>query len=233
MTEIIPEAEYENFRSFIREYHKGESIITEGQQDDNSLFLLRIGEVEIYKDNGEKRDLISKIEAINFFGEMAIISGGPRSATVVALSNIVIVYAFRSPDLGALMSNPKWGNMLVSRLSKNLNRSNEQLVELRLENQKLKTSNEKLSKGIVEIFSVTNEIQKSIARDAVATAREWTYLNAIVELSQCMLKSRLPELAQQIKGVDSSLWKTLYEEGVCSEIIYDYIKNKIKTLNDH
>jgi CRP-like cAMP-binding protein len=228
MFEGIPDREYEKFHNFIQVYNQGAQIVVEDIQDDKGLFLLRKGEVGIYKKCGEGRELLSRIKAINFFGEMSIIVGGPRTATVEVLSKNAVVYAFRTPDLDIVLSNSKWGIMLVSRLSQNLKESNVQIINLRQQNNQIREQNEHLTQGVVEIFNITEEIQRNIAQDAVATAREWKYLTSIIELEQCLLKSRLPEIASQIGHVDPSVWKDLYKEGNCPEIIYDYMKEAIK-----
>jgi CRP-like cAMP-binding protein len=220
----IPENEYQRFQSFVQVYQKGAVIVSENDLDDKGLFLLRRGAVAVYKGKGKSRELISKIEALNFFGEMAIIAGGPRSASVEALTDNTIVYAFQTPDLDALMSNPTWGRMLVTRLSKDLKQSNSLIMELREQVRYQKEEIEKLYKGSIEVFSVTSEIQKSIANDAVATAREWKYLSGIVELVQKLLRSRLPEVADHLNTVEPETWKALYDEGICPEIIYNHMK---------
>ena len=217
----IPEIEYQRFQAFIQVYQKGAVIVSEDELDDKGLFLLRKGEVAIYKGRGKARELISKIEAINFFGEMAIIAGGPRSATVEALTDDTLVYAFRTPDLDALMSNPTWGRMLVTRLSKDLQQSNSLIMELREQVRSQKEENEALHHGAVEVFSVTSAIQRSIADDAVVTAREWKYLSGMAELVQRLLHSRLPGVANQLASVDPETWKSLFDEGICPEIIFE------------
>lgn len=228
MLTTIPESEYKRFQTFIQVYQKGSIIVQENQVDDKGLFLLRQGEVAVYKGKGNNRELISKIEAINFFGEMAIIAGGPRSASIEALVDNTIVYAFRTPDLDALMSNPTWGRMLVTRLSKDLKQSNSLIMDMheQVRNQRQEIDN--LTNSTVEVFSITNEIQRSIAEDTVATAREWKYLTGIVELLQRLLHSKLPSVAKKLNKVDLDTWKMLYKDGVCPEVIYN-----LMTRNDN
>lgn len=226
MYEVIPENEYKNFRAFIQVYQRHAVIVAEGELDDKGLFLLRSGSVGIYKGRGRERELISQIDAINFFGEMSIIDGGPRSATVEALCDETIVYAFRTPDLDALMSNPTWGRMLVTRLIRDLKQTTGLNMDLHNQVRLLTEENEVLKKGAIEVFSVTSSIQKAIAEDAVATAREWKYLSGIVELVQKLIHSRLPEVGKKLTEVPASHWKELHDEGLCPEIIYQQMAGK-------
>jgi CRP-like cAMP-binding protein len=148
MIDDIPPDEARIFKPFTKIYQRGESIIIEGQKDDMGLFLLRVGSVCVYRKRLGGRDLISSIEAINFFGEMALLLNAPRSATVEASSETVVVYAFQTPDLNKLLSNPKWGQMLVERLCHDLRQSNTHLTELREENRILMEQNRDLMQRI-------------------------------------------------------------------------------------
>jgi CRP-like cAMP-binding protein len=220
MYEDIPDQEYQKFQSFIQVYQKGAVIVKENEIDDKGIFLLRKGSVSVYKGQGNKREQISKIDAINFFGDMSIIAGGARSASVEALQDNTIVYAFRTPDLDVLLSNPTWGRMLVSRLAHDLKQSNIVVMEQheRLNNLEMEKIN--LTNGVIEVLNITYAIQNKIANDAVATAREWKYLIGIVDLVQRLVNTRLPGVAQRLGHVDVEIWKRLYEEGICPEIIY-------------
>jgi CRP-like cAMP-binding protein len=67
-----------------QEYLDGEVICREGERGD-SLFLLLEGEVDIVKAWGtEEEDRLKRLEAIDYFGEMASLVDEPRSATAVA-----------------------------------------------------------------------------------------------------------------------------------------------------
>jgi len=103
-------------------------------------------------------------------------------------------------------------------------------MELRDQVRSQKQENEALNEGAVEVFSVTSEIQRSIADDAVVTAREWKYLSGMAELVQRLLHSRLPGVANQLESVDLETWKSLFDEGICPEIIYDQMtKSKYRS----
>ncbi|MGE4607670.1 MAG: cyclic nucleotide-binding domain-containing protein [Myxococcota bacterium] len=66
------------------EYLEGELIMREGEQDDQ-LYLLLEGRVCVYKDYGSaNQTVLNELEAVTYFGEMAVLDGGPRSASIVA-----------------------------------------------------------------------------------------------------------------------------------------------------
>lgn len=92
----IPLEEITCYRDNIRIYSQGGVIIREGDQE-QALYLLRAGTVEVFKGSGASREPMSKIEAGNIFGEMSMINDEPRSATVTAATNNVMVHESPPP----------------------------------------------------------------------------------------------------------------------------------------
>ena len=69
------------------EYVPGEVIFREGAPG-KELFLLLEGSVDIVKGHGGRDELLlSRLSAVDYFGEMAILVDEPRSATAVAASH--------------------------------------------------------------------------------------------------------------------------------------------------
>ena len=71
-------------------FKKGEEIIKEGMLSD-CAYIIDAGKVEVSKklQNGKKQ-IISLLNENDIFGEMGLIDGFPRSATVVALEDCTI-----------------------------------------------------------------------------------------------------------------------------------------------
>ena len=71
--------------SEIQEYGTGDIVVSEGDMGD-AIFLLYHGELSVYTQDEGGRDL--KLAQVNsrgaFFGEIALADPGPRSATVIA-----------------------------------------------------------------------------------------------------------------------------------------------------
>lgn len=69
----------------------GERLVRQGD-DGGSLFALRSGEVRVVRTDGrgESQEL-ARLSAGSFFGEMGLLTGDPRSASVVALSEVEVV----------------------------------------------------------------------------------------------------------------------------------------------
>ena len=67
-----------------REYAAGQHIVTQGMSGEG-FFLVTSGKAEAYRERtaGSKL-LVNTFEPTNFFGELALLDDGPRTASVVA-----------------------------------------------------------------------------------------------------------------------------------------------------
>ncbi|MCE1253737.1 MAG: cyclic nucleotide-binding domain-containing protein [Anaerolineae bacterium] len=220
----IPSGEFERFSSYMQVYKQGASIIVEGQQDEKGFFLLRFGRVGVYKNFGKERELITTIDAVNLFGELSLISSAARPATVEVLSDQVVVYGFRPADVQVLLTNPKWGYLLMTRLIMNQKLNNDQIVDLVEKNRELKQELENDQNKLQEIFSVLQNIQKAMLVGTVVNAREWQYLNALNKSMHALLSQRFPGLNERLLTINESKWKELRQEGLLPEILYTYIQ---------
>jgi putative ABC transport system ATP-binding protein len=75
-----------------RHFAAGETIIREGEPGED-FFLISDGEVEVIRSDHE----VARLGPGDFFGEVALISGEPRNATVVAEGG-VDAYALGKTD---------------------------------------------------------------------------------------------------------------------------------------
>lgn len=67
----------------VEEKRAGEIVVTEGA-DDKDIFIIRRGSMIVEKQVGEKPVFLSYLPAGSYFGEMAVIDGSARTATVKA-----------------------------------------------------------------------------------------------------------------------------------------------------
>jgi CRP/FNR family transcriptional regulator, cyclic AMP receptor protein len=87
----------------------GEVIVQAGDRG-NSLFLILEGRARVL---GKSRVL----QPGDFFGEMALIDGGPRSATIIAASQVRAMMVQRRAFLKALKQNPQIGLAIMETLA--------------------------------------------------------------------------------------------------------------------
>jgi CRP-like cAMP-binding protein len=65
-------------------FHAGDDVVRQGDTD-GSLFIVARGVFEVSLDNHGKRVAVARLGTGDFFGEMSLLTGSPRSAHVTAL----------------------------------------------------------------------------------------------------------------------------------------------------
>ncbi len=114
-------------------YEKGRVVFSEGDRGDY-MYIVQSGAVEIVGENNGRRELLAVMETGDFFGEMALIDGSPRSATAVTLSKCRLLPVDKT-SLGNRVSRD---HALVTRLMEvfafRLARTNTLLVNKCLDN---------------------------------------------------------------------------------------------------
>lgn len=239
MLENLSKNELASFRDMMQIYNRGDHIIDEGEINNNAMYLLRKGEVGVYKNSNSGTEAISKIKAINFFGEMGFLHDKPRGATIEVHTQKALVYKIEAPNIHAILSNHTWGEMLIRRLTSDLELRNEELVrvqdsarlvakdleELIAKYSKLKRSYEQLKSSTLEIFSILSSLYKNIGFSAIINTRDWYYLKALDKVVIRLLETRLPYIKAEVEPAGPDKWTQLFHEGILPEILYSNIKN--------
>lgn len=114
-------------------YATGEILVRQGEEG-RSLFVIRSGTVSVER-AGEagSSQRMATLRAGDFFGEMSLLTGEPRSATVVSMSEVEVVVVDKSGVAAVLSQDQK----LVKSLSDTLERRSRQLARTALEQQRL------------------------------------------------------------------------------------------------
>ncbi|MBC8288013.1 MAG: cyclic nucleotide-binding domain-containing protein [Nitrospinae bacterium] len=101
-------------------FKKGEEIIQEGTLSD-CAYIIDAGRVEVSKKrpNGEKH-IIGVLNENDIFGEMGLIDGFPRSATVVALEDCTISIMTQEAFNSLAQHNPQALMPILKVLAKRL-----------------------------------------------------------------------------------------------------------------
>ncbi len=110
-------------------YPKGTVIFVEGQES-GVFFVLKKGQVGIYR-NYEKPDQfqLAVIEEGRVFGEISGFDGRPRSATAVALTDVVIRKVSASALRGQMKQCPSWFQSIILELVARLRNTDDLLVK--------------------------------------------------------------------------------------------------------
>ena len=104
----------------LRTVARGDHVLHKGGGGDHLLFLLagRLQAVDMMEDGREVG--LNFLAAGDYFGELSIIDGLPRSASVVALENSLIALLPRSHALALIYQNPLVAERLLKRMAANI-----------------------------------------------------------------------------------------------------------------
>jgi CRP-like cAMP-binding protein len=102
-----------------RNYKKGDTIVKEGEQA-VAFFIVTKGKVEVATGTAAKKQKLSETGPGGFFGEMALLDGGPRGATVKALEDTVCLVLSRWDFVAELRTNPQMAVEMLPILSRRL-----------------------------------------------------------------------------------------------------------------
>jgi small-conductance mechanosensitive channel len=96
-----------------RQVRQGATIVRQGEPA-STLFFVREGALEVRVANAAGVDVaVNRLGAGDLFGEMSLLTGEPRSASVVALTDAVL-YELRKEDLSPLLAQrPELGDALA------------------------------------------------------------------------------------------------------------------------
>ena len=91
----------------VLKYKKGESIICEGETSD-CAYIIEFGTAEVFKSlpNGEKK-FLGVLAQGDIFGELGLIDGLPRSATVKAVDTCRVRKLSQETFVSLAKQNPK------------------------------------------------------------------------------------------------------------------------------
>lgn len=88
-----------------RTYLPQEAIVRQGEPGDE-LFILTSGEAEVLLDMNGKPTQVATLKSGQFFGEMALLTGEPRSATVQALTQMSVLVVSKPAMSRAFSADP-------------------------------------------------------------------------------------------------------------------------------
>jgi CRP-like cAMP-binding protein len=101
----------------LRKYKDGEIIFREGEPG-VGLYIVMRGRVRIFKSVKEGNEItLAEFVPPQFFGEIAVIEGGPRTASAVAVGDTDLLGFFKADLMELIETNPRAGAKILLRIS--------------------------------------------------------------------------------------------------------------------
>lgn len=114
-----------------RHYRKGAIILGRDDASDY-LFVIVSGSVEAYIEEGGKRIIVNTIGAGETFGELAMLSGEPRSANIVATEDCEVLVMQKQDVYRLIDTEPAFARNLIRLLAKKVNTLTDDVSSLAL-----------------------------------------------------------------------------------------------------
>lgn len=116
----------------IQRYNKG-NLILMAEDEGNVLFVINKGKVKVSILSEDGREVIlSILDDNDFFGEMALLDGKPRSATVTAIEETEALLLHRADFLDLLEKIPQIAAKLLEELTGRLRKADKKIESLAL-----------------------------------------------------------------------------------------------------
>lgn len=126
------ELEAINRVSIIRKFPKDHLILLEDEEGD-TLFIIIKGKVKVTAFSEQGKEVIFSILSDgDFFGDMSLLDGKPRSASVVAIEESEVRLIRRSDFISSLENHPGIALKLLEELTSRLRKADERIESLAL-----------------------------------------------------------------------------------------------------
>ena len=114
-----------------RKYGKEENIIHEDDNSSSTFFLIATGEVKVYLSGSDGREtILAFLGPGDFFGEMSLIDGEPRSASVKVTTTSELVVIQRPDFIEKMRQFPDLAFSFLEEFSLRIRKANRQIGSL-------------------------------------------------------------------------------------------------------
>ncbi|MBP7494310.1 MAG: cyclic nucleotide-binding domain-containing protein [Spirochaetales bacterium] len=209
-----------------KQYKQGEIVFQEESKADYFFIIIR-GTVEVWKDYFEPQpDLLAVHSEGHLFGEMALVDDLPRSATVVAKTDLEVLRIFRDAFHAILERNGRVAISILKSLSAMIRKSNEYFVYgLRQRNVELQQANEELHLMQEELLK--NERLTSLGKFSSMVLHDIRNPVSVIRSYGEMILLNL-ENDERIKKYASSILKETERLNLLLGELLDYSRGEIR-----
>jgi CRP/FNR family cyclic AMP-dependent transcriptional regulator len=176
-----------------KQLQAGQVLFYEGDRGE-AMYLIREGKIKITKGKGDEEKTLAVLKEGDFFGEMAIIDGSPRSAGAVALTPVSLLVIDKESFKEKLRENPLIEYVLET-LSRRLRTADEQIRLLTIKSEERRVLAHIITKaketgreteGGTEITPFSFENLANITGISESKVRD--YINKLVQVNLVALR---------------------------------------------
>ncbi len=135
-----------------------DAIILREEESGSAMFVILKGKVKVSRDSAEGKEVILTIlNDTDFFGEMAILDGLTRSATITAMEDTNLFIIERDQFLNLLKEHPEVSINLLQELTRRL-----RSADMKIKALSLKDAEGKVATVIVQLAEEVGKIRQGI-----------------------------------------------------------------------
>lgn len=140
--------------SIVKEFEKNKIIFYEQDQGTN-LYIIVSGQVKIVVNSNDGREhILGFLKDKEFFGEISLLDGEPRSSTVIALEKVKVITINRNDFLKILRNNPDMTYKIILSLCTKL-----RWTDRHVSNLAFLSASGRVAKTITEMCESENNIE--------------------------------------------------------------------------
>jgi CRP/FNR family transcriptional regulator, cyclic AMP receptor protein len=111
-------------------YPDGSEIVKQGEVG-NSMYIVQKGEVEVVYSDGERQIVLSVLGPGDVFGDMALFTKSPRSATVRAKDQAIVLTIDKQGFLKRVHEDPSFAFLILKQMSERILKLDEEVSRLK------------------------------------------------------------------------------------------------------
>jgi CRP/FNR family transcriptional regulator, cyclic AMP receptor protein len=198
-------SEGKKMTAFEVSYKSGQIIFKEDDSED-TMYFIKEGKVEISKKMGDADQVIALLGPNDFFGEMALLSRAPRSATAKSLKETTLIAFNRKQFMTLLKTRGEIVLKIIEILIQRLKESNDTIRKLIQKNQKALVF-DTLSKWLqvkdsdANILAASEWVSKQLGmkvRETESVIRQLVMMN-VLSLTDNMISINQGEISEKLK----------------------------------
>lgn len=128
------------FQKYGKAYPAGSTIFREGDNGEE-MFIIQAGQVRISKSTNEGEKTLVILSEGDFFGEMAVIDSGPRSATATAVTETKCIVLNQAVFEQTMQNNIHIVQKILRNMSSRLREANKQIENLLVKDHNRRVAN--------------------------------------------------------------------------------------------
>jgi CRP-like cAMP-binding protein len=169
-----------------KQLQPGDVLFNEGDRGE-IMYLIREGKIKITKGKGDEEKTLAVLKEGDFFGEMAIIDGSPRSAGAVAVTPVSLLVIDKESFKEKLRENPLIEYVLET-LTRRLRTADEQIRLLTIKSEERRV--------LAHIITKAKETGRETEGGTEITPFSFENLANITGISESKVKDYVSKLIQ-------------------------------------